>query len=103
MFFRRWRESLERRYLANAMIEYTGRDALVARLKPQGAISEDRQRLGEVGLIWVVAHLRNYKALAAQLRLRDFADVMNKFYAAVADAILPAEGDINCFAGASVV
>ncbi len=84
------------------MLEYAGRDAFIYAMKT-GALSADRQRLGEVELICVVTRIQNFESIAAPLSLRDFADQMNKFYGAVADAILPAEGDINQFCGAAVV
>lgn len=85
------------------MLEWVGRDALAATLKARGALPAERQKLSEVELICVVARLQNFEPIDAQLSLRDLADEMNKFYAAVADAILPADGNVNRFCGASVV
>lgn len=84
------------------MLERFGREASVYAMKAS-ALPADRQKLGEVELICVVARVQNFESVSAQLSLRDFAEQMNKFYAAVADAILPADGDINRFCDASVV
>jgi hypothetical protein len=101
MFFRKRREERERIF-ARHMLEYAGRDAFIYAMKA-GALPAERQRLSEVELVCVVTCVQNFESIAAQLSLRDLADPMNKFYGAVADAIMPVDGDINDFCGASVV
>jgi hypothetical protein len=90
-------------YLTKHLLPYVGRDAFLETMKVRGALPEERRRLGEVELVCMVTHLHNFESLVAQLSLRELADAMNKFYAAVADAILPAEGSVNDFVDASVV
>jgi class 3 adenylate cyclase len=102
MFFRKRREERER-ILAARMLEWVGRDGLVATLKARGALPAARQKLVEVEVICAVAHLQNFEWIAAQLSLRDLADQMNKFYAAIADAILPSDGDVSRYCGGTVV
>jgi class 3 adenylate cyclase len=89
--------------LTKHLLPYVGRDAFLETMKARGALPEERRRLGEVELVCVVTHLHNFESLVAQLSLRELADVMNKFYAAVVDAILPVEGSVNELVGASVV
>jgi class 3 adenylate cyclase len=84
------------------MAEWTGRDAFVYAMK-EGALSADSQKLFEIDLVCVVTRIQNFESIAATLSLRDLADQMNRFYGAVADAILPGSGDINQFCGALVV
>jgi class 3 adenylate cyclase len=89
MFFEKWRM----RRMMNIFRPSLGRDAL----------SPAHKRRGEVELICVVTRVQNFESIAARLSLRDLGDQMNKFYGAVADAILGVEGDINRFCGAAVV
>jgi hypothetical protein len=79
-----------------------GRDAVADALKSD-AFAPRREKLGEVELICVVVTLRNFESIMAQLSLRDFGGVMIKFYSAVADAIMAADGDVNEFCGPSLV
>lgn len=72
---------------------YLGRDAL----------SPAHQRRREVELICVVARFQNFESIAARLSLRDLGDQMSRFYDAVADSIMNADGDLNRFCGAAVV
>ena len=99
MFFRKLRE---KRWLRNLFRPYAGRDAVDQAFKGD-ALTPHPARLGEVELICLVATLRNFESIMAQLSLRDFGGVMIKFYSAVADAIMAADGDVNEFCGASVV
>ena len=89
MFF----ETRRMRRVRNILRPYLGRDAL----------SPARERLGEVELICMVVRVQNFESIVAKLSLRDLGDQMNKFYGAVADSIMNADGDLNRFCGATVV
>jgi class 3 adenylate cyclase len=89
MFF----ETRRMRRVRNILRPYLGRDAL----------SPARERLGEVELICMVVRVQNFESIVAKLSLRDLGDQMNKFYGAVADSIMNADGDLNRFCGAAVV
>jgi class 3 adenylate cyclase len=93
---RRWRR------LMDILRPYQGRDALAHSAKSD-PFTPSREKLGEVELICVVAHLRNFESIMAQLSLRDFGGVMIEFDRSVADAIMAADGDVNEFCGPSVV
>jgi class 3 adenylate cyclase len=81
------------RRVLNTLRPYVGSDAL----------SPANERRGEVELICVVTRIQNFESIAARLTLRDLGDRMNEFYAAVADSIMKADGDLNRFCGAAVV
>ena len=81
------------RRVVNILRPYLGRDAL----------SPAHQRRREVELICVVARFQNFESIAARLSLRDLGDQMSRFYDAVADSIMNADGDLNRFCGAAVV
>ena len=86
----------------NILRPYQGRDAL-AHSPKSDPFTPRRDKLGDVELICVVVTLRNLESIMAQLNLRDFGGVMIKFYSAVADAIMTADGDVDEFCGPSVV
>src|SRR5580704_15484991 len=89
MFF----EKRRMRRVLNILRPYIGRDTL----------SPANERRGEVELICVVARVQNFESIAARLSLRDLGDQMSRFYDAVADSIMNADGDLNRFCGAAVV
>ena len=98
MFFRKRRLG---RIFLDFVRRNQGRDALTHSQKSDPFIPS-REKLGEVELICVVVTLRNFESIMAQLSLRDFGGVMIKFYSAVAEAIMAADGDVNHFCGPSV-
>ena len=60
-------------------------------------------RLGEVELICLIVRILNFESIQARMDLRDLGAAMIRFYGAVADAIMEAEGDVNQFCGAELV
>jgi hypothetical protein len=99
MFFGKWRQL---RRLTNILRPYTGRDAL-GPLAKGDPLTPDRAKLGEVELVCVIARVQNFESIVARLDLRELGGEMIKFYAAVAEAIMTEDGDINEFCGGTVV
>jgi len=99
MFFRKWRQL---RRPTNILRPNTGCDAL-GPLAKSDPLTPDRAKLGEVELVCIVARVQNFESIVARLDLRELGGEMIKFYAAVAEAIMTEDGDINEFCGGTVV
>jgi adenylate cyclase len=51
----------------------------------------------------VVARLQDFESLVCRASLRDLGSIMNRYYAAVSEAVIQSQGDVDRFCGPTIV
>jgi len=95
-FFHR-RSKVESSVLKEAIRRYTGDSALRFALDPSAPERQERE------IISVVTRVRDFESLFAGATLANVGQIMNRYYAVIAETMMHSEGDVSEFCGPTIV